>query len=72
MRTIIQQLQEEKGVLTGRLRAVDAALAALLGGTAPARRVGRRPMTAAERQAVSERMKRSWRKRKKEMGANKK
>ena len=72
MRTIIQQLQEEKGVLTGRLRAVDAALAALLGGTAPARRVGRRPMTAAERQAVSERMKRSWRKRKKQMGANKK
>lgn len=72
MRTIIQQLKEEKGVLTGRLRAVDAALAALLGGSAPAKRVGRGPMSAAERLAVSERMKKSWAKRKKQMGTNKK
>ena len=72
MRTIIQQLVEEKDALTGRIRAVDAALAALLGGSAPAKRVGRRPMTAAERRAVSERMKRSWAKRKRQMGTNKK
>jgi len=72
MRTIIQQLEEEKDALTGRIRAVDAALAALLGGSAPAKRVGRRPMTGAERRAVSERMKRSWAKRKRQMGTNKK
>lgn len=71
MRTIIQQLKDEQGALKGRLRAVDAALAALLGDSAP-KRVGRRPMTAAERRAVSERMKRSWAKRKKQMGSNKK
>ena len=72
MDTIIQQLEDEKEALTGRLGAVDAALAALLGGSAPAKRVGRRRMTAAERRAVSERMKRSWAKRERQMGTNKK
>jgi hypothetical protein len=72
MRTIIQQLEEEKDALTGRLGAVDAALAALLGESAPAKRVGRGAMTAAERRAVSVRMKRSWAKRKRQMGTNKK
>jgi hypothetical protein len=72
METIIQQLEEEKNGLTGRLRAVDEALAALLGGSTPAKRVGRRPMTAEERRAVSVRMKRSWAKRKRQMGTNKK
>jgi hypothetical protein len=72
METIIQQLEEEKNGLTGRLRAVDEALAALLGGSTPAKRVGRRPMTAEERRAVSVRMKMSWAKRKRQMGTNKK
>jgi predicted ATPase len=72
MRTIIQQLEDEKNALEARVRAVDAALAALGDGSAPVKTRGRRRMTTAEREAVSKRMKKSWAKRKKQMGANKK
>ncbi|MDA1094018.1 MAG: hypothetical protein O3A25_12230 [Acidobacteria bacterium] len=72
MRTIIQQLEDEKTALEARVRAVDAALVALGGGAAPAKTRGRRPMTAEEREAVSKRMKKSWAKRKRQMGADKK
>lgn len=72
MRTIIQQLEDEKQALEAKVRSVDAALVALGGGPAPARTRGRRSMTAAEREAVSIRMKKSWAKRKRQTGANKK
>ncbi len=72
MGTIIQQLEQERDALAARIRAVEAALAALGGAVEPTHASGRRTMSAAERQAVSERMKKSWAKRKRQMGATKK
>jgi hypothetical protein len=73
MTTIIQQLKDEQAARRVQIRRVEAAIAALVGGAVtPPRPRGRRTMSAAERQAVSERMKKSWAKRKRQMGASKK
>lgn len=71
MDAIITKLKSQREQLLDEVRRIDAALAALTEGTTPAvsstsktKRRQRRKMTAAERRAVSERMKKSWAERK--------
>ena len=69
MDSIIEKLKSERADLAIGLERIDAALAALTAGApaesapvaeeAPGKR-GRRKMTAVERRAISERMKKSW------------
>ena len=69
MDSIIEKLKSERADLVVGLERIDAALAALTAGApaesapvaeeAPGKR-GRRKMTAVERRAISERMKKSW------------
>ena len=69
MDSIIEKLKSERADLAVGLERIDAALAALTAGApaesapvaeeAPGKR-GRRKMTAVERRAISERMKKSW------------
>ena len=72
MEAIIAELQRQKAALAAELGRIDAAIAVLSGGKAPAKTGTakkapgrkRRKMTAAQRRAVSVRMKKSWAKRK--------
>ena len=73
MEAIIAKLKNQKAALVAEVGRIDAAMAALSGGTTPAKVAKRRKkatgrkrrkMTAAERRAVSERMKKSWAERK--------
>ena len=69
MDSIIEKLKSERADLAVGLERIDAALAALTAGApaesapvakeAPEKR-GRRKMTAVQRRAISERMKKSW------------
>ena len=69
MDSIIEKLKSERADLVVGLERIDAALAALTAGApaesapvaeeAPGKR-GRRKMTAVQRRAISERMKKSW------------
>ena len=69
MDSIIEKLKSERADLAVGLERIDAALAALTAGApaesapvaeeAPGKR-GRRKMTAVQRRAISERMKKSW------------
>ena len=70
MDNVIKTLKSQRTSLLAEVSRIDAALAAL-GGTAPARKAAkkttrkkRRKLTAAERQAISDRMKKSWASRK--------
>jgi hypothetical protein len=74
MEGIIAKLKIQKAALVAEVGRIDAAIAALSGATTPvtvAKRLKkgagrkRRKMTAAEKRAVSERMKKSWAERKK-------
>jgi conjugal transfer/entry exclusion protein len=73
MDAIVAKLKSQRAALVTDLGRIDAALAALTGVKAPAKtaavkktkRRKRRKMTAAEKRAVSERMKKSWADRKK-------
>ena len=74
MEAIIAKLKIQKAALVAEVGRIDAAIAALSGGTTPTKvskrrkkATGRkrRKMTDAERRAVSMRMKESWAKRKK-------
>ena len=69
MDSIIEKLTSERADLADGLERIDAALAALTAGSPAAsapvaeeapRKRGRRKMTAAQRRAISERMKKSW------------
>ena len=69
MDSIIEKLKSERADLAAGLERIDAALAALTAGaraeSAPVaeeapRKRGRRKMTAAQKRAISERMKKSW------------
>ena len=69
MDSIIEKLNSERADLAAGLEKIDAALAALTAGasaeSAPVaeeapRKRGRRKMTAAQKRAISERMKKSW------------
>lgn len=73
MKAIIRGLKKERAVLVAGLERVDAALSALTTGSlagqkktvAKARKRRRRKLTAAQRRAISVRMKKSWAARKK-------
>ena len=73
MKAIIRGLKKERAVLVAGLERVDAALNALTTGSlagqkktvAKARKRRRRKLTAAQRRAISVRMKKSWAARKK-------
>lgn len=74
MEGIIAKLKSQKAALVAEVGRIDAAVAALSGGTTPVKVAKRREkaagrkrrkMTAAEKRAVSERMKKSWADRKK-------
>ena len=73
MKAIIRGLKKERAVLVAGLERVDAALSALTTGSlagqkktvAKARKRRRRKLTAAQRRALSVRMKKSWAARKK-------
>ena len=73
MKAIIRGLKKERAVLVAGLERVDAALSALTTGSlagqkktvAKARQRRRRKLTAAQRRAISVRMKKSWAARKK-------
>ena len=73
MKAIIRRLKKERAVLVAGLERVDAALSALTTGSlagqkktvAKARKRRRRKLTAAQRRAISVRMKKSWAARKK-------
>lgn len=66
---VVSELQHERARLLANLGRIEKAIAALAPGDKSVRAVERRsgkrkPMSAARRQAISERMKRSWAKRK--------
>ena len=70
MEAIIAKLRSQKAELLAETGRIDAAIAALTGVKTPAKAAQakkrkRRKMTAAEKRAVSERMKKSWAERKK-------
>ena len=73
MKAIIRGLKKERAVLVAGLERVDAALSALTTGSlagqkktvAKARKRRRRKLTAAQRRAISVRMKKLWAARKK-------
>ena len=74
MEAIIAKLRSQKATLLAEVGRIDAAITALTGrGKTPAKVASaakakgrkRRKMTAAQRRAVSERMKKSWADRKK-------
>ena len=73
MKAIIRGLKKERAALVAGLERVDAALSALTTGSlagqkktvAKARKRRRRKLTAAQRRAISVRMKKSWAARKK-------
>ena len=73
MKAIIRGLKKERAVLVAGLERVDAALSVLTTGSlagqkktvAKARKRRRRKLTAAQRRAISVRMKKSWAARKK-------
>jgi hypothetical protein len=71
MQAIIDNLRAERAALLDGLAKIDAALAALTGGTkkaaAPKRR-RRRKMTDEQKRAISARMKKSWAARKRKAG----
>ncbi len=77
MDSIVEKLKSERAELAAGLERIDAALAVLTAGapveSAPVdeapRKGGRRKMTAAQRRAISERMKKSWAERKKKAKA---
>ncbi len=68
MKSIIRELKKERNLLVAGLERVDAALSALTADSprgqrkpvVKAKKRGRRKMTAAQRRAVSVRMKKSW------------
>lgn len=73
MKAIIAKLNIQKAGLVAEVGRIEAAIAALTGGAAPAKGAKkrknakgrkRRKMTAAEKRAVSVRMKKSWAERK--------
>ena len=74
MEAIVAKLRSQKATLLAEVGRIDAAITALTGrGKTPAKAASaakakgrkRRKMTAAQRRAVSERMKKSWADRKK-------
>lgn len=70
MEAIIAKLRSQKAKLVAETGRIDAAIAALTRVRTPAKAAKaqgrkRRKMTAAEKRAVSERMKKSWAERKK-------
>lgn len=75
MDAIVARLKSKRATLLEELGRIDAAIAALTGGKASGKvgqatkvqRRKRRKMTAAQRRAVSERMKKSWAARKKKV-----
>ena len=77
MDSIVEKLMSERADLAAGLERIDAALAVLTAGapveSAPVKEVtgksGRRKMTAAQKRAISERMKKSWAERKKKAKA---
>ena len=77
MDAIVENLKSERADLAAGLERIDAALAVLTAGapveSAPVKEAsgkgGRRKMTAAQRRAISERMKKSWAERKKKAKA---
>ena len=76
--TILASLKQQKADLAGQLSRVNAAISALAVGSTPKKKAvkkqtakkgkGRKPMTAAQKKLVSNRMKKYWAKRKKAKG----